>query len=246
MEPLDFVNGMFSMIFVFLSLFIGILILLKYIKYKERIFLIVSFVWILIGSPWWPSSLSFLIALNNNVGLPLESYFTLGNVFVPVAVALWLVAFTEFLYTEKRKLILLIFVIYGSIFEIIFFILLLIDPNLIGNLNPPVDVSFKSFIMVYLLSFLLIFVISGLLFARLSLKSEDPEVRFKGKMLVGAYIAFLIGSVLDSVLDSSVPISGFIIIFTRLILILSAFFWYAGFFLPRWIKKLFLKKGPTT
>ena len=132
--------------------------------------------------------------------------------------------------------------IYGSIFEIIFFILLFIDPNLIGNLNPPVDVSYKSFIMVYLLSFLLIFVISGLLFARLSLKSDDPEVKFKGKMLGGAYVTFLIGSVLDS----SVPISGFIIIFTRLILILSAFFWYAGFFLPRWIKKLFLKKGPTT
>ena len=238
MQSLDFINGMFSMIFVFLSLFIGILILLKYIKYKERIFLIVSFVWILIGSPWWPSSLSFLIALNDNVGLPPESYFTLGNVFVPLAVALWLVAFTEFLYTKKRKLILLIFVIYGLIFEIIFFILLFIDPNLIGNLNPPVDVSYKSFIMVYLLSFLLIVVVTGLLFARLSLKSADFEVKLKGKMLVGAYITFFIGSVLDS----SFPLNGFIIIFTRLILIISAFFWYAGFILPQWIKKFFIKQ----
>ena len=238
MDYLDFANGIFSMIFVFFSLFLGILILLKYFKYKERIYLLVGLVWILISEPWWPSSLSFLIALNNGVGLPSESYFIIGNILVPLATALWLVVFTEFLYTEKRKLILLVFTIYGLIFEIVFFILLFIDPNLIGNLNPPVDVSYKSFIMVYLLSFLLIVVVSGLFFARLSLKSDDPEVKLKGKLLIGAYITFFIGSLIDS----SIPLNSFVIILTRLLLIVSAFFWYAGFILPRWLKKYLIKQ----
>ncbi|GAG81647.1 unnamed protein product, partial [marine sediment metagenome] len=82
---------------------------------------------------------------------------------VPLAIALWLLAFTDFLFTEKRKLILLVFAIIGIIFEFTFFTLLFINPDLIGNLNPPVDVSYNFFIMIFLLIFILIVVISGCL-----------------------------------------------------------------------------------
>lgn len=238
LNPLDILNGIFSFIFVVISLVVGFLILLRYFKYKEKVYFLVGATWILISEPWWPSSLSFLVSLSNGIGLPQTIYFLIGNMLIPLAIAFWLLAFTEFLLTEKRKLILLIFAIIGVIFEITFFTLLFINPDLIGYLNPPVDVSYNFFIMIFLLIFILIVVISGFFFARLSLKSDDPEVKLKGKLLVVAYIAFFVGALLDS----SIRLNELGIIFVRLILIASAVFWYGGFLLPHWMKKLFLKQ----
>ncbi len=234
---LDTLNGVFSLIFVAISLLIGFIILSRFFKYKERIYLLVGATWIFISEPWWPSSLSFLIALINGVGIPKGVYFLIGNIFVPVAIVFWLLAFTEFLYSEKRKLILSIFAVIGTIFEILFFSFLFLNQSLIGELSGPVDVNYKSFIMVFLILFLLIVVITGFLFANLSLKSEDPEVKLKGKLLIIAYITFSVGALLDS----SVPFSEATIIIIRLILIMSAICWYGGFLLPKWMKKLLLK-----
>ena len=238
LNPLDILNGIFSFMFVVISLVVGFLILLRYFKYKEKVYFLVGATWILISEPWWPSSLSFLVSLSNGIGLPQTIYFLIGNMLIPLAIAFWLLAFTEFLVTEKRKLILLIFAIISVIFEITFFTLLFINPDLIGYLNPPVDVSYNFFIMIFLLIFILIVVISGFFFARLSLKSDDPEVKLKGKLLVVAYIAFFVGALLDS----SIRLNELGIIFVRLILIASAVFWYGGFLLPHWMKKLFLKQ----
>jgi len=112
MDFIDTLNGVFSFIFVAISLFVGFIILSRYFKYKERVYFLVGATWVLIASPWWPSSLSFLVALSNDVGIAPDAYFLIGNILVPLAVVLWLLAFTEFLYTEKRKLILIIFTIH--------------------------------------------------------------------------------------------------------------------------------------
>jgi len=237
LSPLDTINGVCSLIFVAISLLVGFIILSRYFRYKERIYFFVGMTWILISCPWWSSSLSFLVALSNGVGITPKAYFTIGNILVPFAIILWLFAFTEFLYTKKRKLILLVFALYGLIFEILFFTFLFVEPNLIGELNPPVDVRYNSFIMIYLISFLLIVVITGLLFANLSLKSKDPEVKLKGKLLIIAYITFSVGALLDS----AIPLNEVTIIITRLILIISAICWYGGFLLPKWMKKYLLR-----
>ncbi|MFX0040130.1 MAG: hypothetical protein ACFFCY_13280 [Promethearchaeota archaeon] len=237
LTPIDMVNGIFSLIFVAISIFVGLIILTRFFKYKERIYFLVGTTWIFISEPWWPSSISFLIALSNGIGIPPEVYFLIGNVLVPLAIVLWLLAFTEFLYSEKRKLLLSIFAIVGTSFEILFFIFLFLNPGLIGELNGPVDVNYKSFIMIFLIIFLLIVVITGFLFANLSLKSKDPEVKLKGKLLVIAYIAFAVGALLDA----SVPLNEPTIVIIRILLIASAICWYGGFLLPKWMKKFLLK-----
>ncbi|UCC18936.1 MAG: hypothetical protein JSV62_12620 [Promethearchaeota archaeon] len=238
LNPLDVLNGVFSLIFVVISLFVGLVILTRYFKYKEKIYFLVGSTYMLISSPWWPSCISFLVAISNGVGIPSQVYFLIGNVLTPIAIVLWLLAFTEFLYTEKRKLFLLIFTIIGVIFEILFFIFLFLNPSVIGQLNGPVDVNYESFIMIFLIIFLSIVVISGFLFANLSLKSKDPEVKLKGKLLIIAYVTFAVGALLDS----AIPLNEVLIIITRLILIASAICWYGGFILPKWMKKFFLRK----
>jgi len=237
LSPLDTVNGVFSLIFVAISIMIGVIILTRYFKYKERIYFLVGATWILISSPWWSSCLSFLVALNNGFGIHERLYFLIGNILTPFAIVLWLLAFTEFLYSEKRKLILFIFGIIGAVFEILFFIFLFLDPNLIGTLNPPVDVKYNSFIMIFQIIFISIVVVTGFLFANLSLKSKDPEVKLKGKLLIIAYITFAVGAFLDS----AIPLNEVTIIITRLILITSAICWYGGFILPKWMKKYLFK-----
>ncbi|MHA1915046.1 MAG: hypothetical protein ACW986_10580 [Promethearchaeota archaeon] len=237
LSPLDTLNGVFSIIFVAISLLVGIIILTRYFKYKERIYFLVGTTWVLIASPWWPSSISFLVALSNGIGIAPEAYFLIGNIFAPFAIILWLLAFTEFLYKKKRKLILLVFSIFGLIFEILFLTILFLNPTFIGELNPPVDVNYKSFTMIFLIAFLSTMVVTGFLFANLSLKSDDPEVKLKGKLLIIAYISFSVGALLDS----AIPLNEALIIITRLILILSAFCWYGGFILPKWLKKYLLR-----
>ena len=220
LDPLDILNGIFSFMFVVISLVVGVLILLRYLRYKEKIYFLVGATWILISEPWWPSSLSFLVSLSNGVGLTPSLYFLIGNTLIPLAIILWLLAFTDFLFTEKRKMILLIFIIIGIIFEVIFYTFLFINPVLIGTSNSPVDVSYSFFIIIFLVFFILTVVISGLMFARLSLKSDDPEVKLKGILLVVAFIAFFVGALLDS----SITLNEVGIIFVRLILITSAIF----------------------
>lgn len=237
LTPIDTVNGIFSLIFVTISFLVGIIILSRFLKYKERIYFLVGITYILIASPWWPSCVSFLVAISNGIGIAPQVYFLIGNVLTPIAIVFWLLAFTEFLYSEKRKLILSIFAIIGGIFEILFFVFLFLNPSLIGELNGPVDVNYRSFIMIFLIIFLSIVVITGFLFANLSLKSKDPEVKLKGKLLIVAYIAFAVGALLDA----SVPFNELIVIIIRLILILSALCWYGGFILPKWMKKFLLK-----
>ncbi len=237
LNPLDILNGIFSLIFVAISLFVGLVILTRYFKYRERIYFFTAGTWTLISSPWWPSCISFLFAISNGIGIPPQIYFLIGNVLTPIAIILWLLAFTEFQYTEKRKLILAIFAVIGVVFEILFFVFLFLNPSIIGQLNGPVDVNYESFIMVFLIIFLAIVVITGFSFANLSLKSKDPEIKLKGKLLIIAYIAFSVGALLDA----SVPFNELIVIIIRLILILSAFCWYGGFILPKWMKKFLLK-----
>ncbi|MFX1592548.1 MAG: hypothetical protein ACFFCL_07640, partial [Promethearchaeota archaeon] len=67
---LDTVNGVFSLIFVVISIMVGLIILSRYYRYKERVYLYVGTTWMFISSSWWSSSISFLVALGNGVGIP--------------------------------------------------------------------------------------------------------------------------------------------------------------------------------
>jgi hypothetical protein len=71
------------------------------------------------------------------------------------------------------------------------------------------------------------------------LKSEDPEINLKGKLIIIGLLSFLIGAILDA----SVPLNFITLPITRFLLILSSIEFYAGFVLPEWSKKAFLKKN---
>lgn len=238
LEPIEIFAGVSGIIWVSISTILGLIIASKYFKYKKRVFLLVGLTWILLAAPWWSSTTSFLVALQTDVGLPPEIYFTMTFFSIPIGLIIWMTAFTDLLYKEKQKIILLIVTIEGVLFYIYFFVSLSIDPKIIGVLNGAVDSDYRSVVLIYTLSTILIVLFSGIQFARNSLRSDDPEMRLKGKLLIVAFISFTIGAVMDS----AIPLNFVTLPITRIILISSAIEFYGGFILPNWMKKLLLKQ----
>ncbi|MHA1489270.1 MAG: hypothetical protein ACTSRI_06410 [Promethearchaeota archaeon] len=245
LEILDFLQGSFSLVFVCFSLILALKIFSKYFEYKTRTYIFVSLTWIGVASPWFPDSISFLKILIFNAPLEPEWYFIIGNALLPFFLLCWLVAFTDLLYKDKQKLILSIFIILGVIFEILFFYLLITDIDEIGVFLRPFQVEFGTLITIYFIMFIAIILISGVLFAKQSIKSEKPDVILKGKFLFLAFISFTIGAILDSaigsILDATDPLLPIFVVIIRLILISSALEFYCGFILPKWLENFLIK-----
>lgn len=239
LEEIDIINGTFSVIIVVISIFVGIKIVLNYFEYKDKIFFFVGFTWIFLFSGWYGSSVSFLIALiMGNEGLSYELYILINFIWSPALVLFWLYAFTEFLYKEKQKVILIVFSIITLAFETYLFYLLFTDPILIGEKVSPVDTQSNNIILtIYLISIMLIILITGILFGRETFKSDDPVIKLKGKMLLLAFPSFAIGAILDA----TIPFTAITLIIVRLILISSSIEFYGGFILPKWMKKFLIK-----
>jgi hypothetical protein len=249
MELVDVLQGSFSLIFVIISLIIGLTIFSKYFKHKKRLFILVGLSWIGICIPWVPDSTSFLMNLFVQRFLPIEWYFIIGNVFLPIALLAWLVAYTDMIRKNAQKKVIIITVILTMLFEISFFTLLFLDISLIGIINPvrPFTVDFGIFITVYLLIIIVVMLITGVIFAQKSVKSEDREIRLKGKLLRAAFITFSVAAILDSMLgtifeDPSDPLLAIFVVVVRILLIFSAVEFYGGFLLPRWMKEILMKK----
>jgi len=241
LTPDQILNGVFSLIFVVISIFIGFTIISKYPKSKNRTVILVGFVWLGIVSSWYASSSSFLVALiadgDGFMSTP-PLYFIIGAVPLPITAFLWMIAFTDLLYRDKKKIILLIIGVTGIIFEIALFTLLLIDYDLVGIVSSPVDADYELFVTIYQIFLVILVLVSGILFARESLKSKIPEINLKGKLLLAAFLSFVIGSILEILSGISIAL----LIIARLLLITSSIEFYGGFILPRWMEKLFLKK----
>lgn len=230
---IEIADGLFSLIFVIVSILIGIIIASKYFKHKKIELLMVGLAWIGVSSPYWPSSISIVLILTTNTKISFELYLFLMIFFVPIFFTFWVLAFSKLVLRKGKLLFITIYVVEAVLFEIFFLIVLFTNPQTLGEVVNPVNMKIKSFAAIWMLIHVFFFLITGLLFARESLRSQKPETRLKGKFLIIAFISWTIGTSLDALN----PI-GFI---NRIILIISAFSFYFGFILPNWLKNSLLK-----
>ncbi|TFF63610.1 MAG: hypothetical protein EU521_00965 [Promethearchaeota archaeon] len=237
LTPVELLNGVFSIIFVIISVAIGLRIILRYVKFKQKVLLLVGLTWLGLVSIWYASSISVLSILLFNQRIPDELFMFIGNGFLPLTSCIWIYAFTELLYHKRQKQLLLIFVAIGLVFEIYFLYYLFTDISVLGEIVSPVDASYNLPMTLYQVSLLVMIIVTGELLARESLRSDKPEIRLKGKFLAIAFPAFVLGAVFEILSDISIVI----LIVGRLILIISALSFYFGFILPQKIKDLLLK-----
>jgi len=188
------------------------------------------------SAPWTPSSISLLTFLLFGVVLSVEILLFIAIFFLPIIQILWIMVICVFKEVKKRKLIVGIFIIEGILFEIYFLLNLFTNPSAIGEFSGTFDMNYKLWVNLFLFSLLIIFLITGTMLAWESFKTDDPEVKLRGKLLFLAFYSFIIGSILDIFSANSI----LLLTIARLILISSAFEFYSGFILPNWMKKRFL------
>ena len=237
---IEIVNGLLATIFVIISVYVGIRILLKFFEKKQRVFLFFGLTWILIVCPWYPFMISFFVGLATDNALPLQTYVLLGNLLVPPGILVGVAAFTELLYHDSQKTLCIVFGIIAILMEIFIVYLIIFNPSFIGILNDRVDFEYSLFFQAYLLSMLLIILIAGILFSRKSLLADDKMIKLKGKFLLVAFITFSIGTAMEA----TVPLNYVTLVITRLFLLLSALCFYGGFILPKWMGHLFGVEQP--
>lgn len=236
-ELIDLINGIFSIIFVLVSTVVGLITISKYFKSKIKTLLWIGLAWILIASPWWPSSLSVLLAMSTGKGLDLATYLLIGNIFVPAFIFFLVAAFTDTYFQGKQTIILIVCAIIGLVVEIYLIYYILVDPSVLGQLNGLVDIEFRGFLRVYLISSIFMVLILGVLIAINSIRADESEIKLRGYFLLFAFISWTIGAICDA----SIPLTIVTLPLIRILLISSAIEFYIGFVLPESIKKRFIK-----
>jgi hypothetical protein len=148
-------------------------------------------------------------------------------------------AISDLLGLDKKKKLIIryTFLTIGILFEIYLFTLLSLFPTQVGTLEG-LDMDYNLILTIYQIFLLLVFLITFILFARESISSKNPELKLKGQFLLVSAFSFTIGAILEIMSSLSIVI----LILAKVLLILSAFEFYNGFFLPKWINELFLKK----
>jgi hypothetical protein len=236
LEFVEILQVIFSTIFIIISIIVALLLISKYFIHKERNLLLVGITWLGITTPWLSGVISFPLMIFFGASLSVEVRFIIGIAFIPIVLVIWLVVFTDLVYSNKKHLIIVPYIIIAIIFELIFFIFLLTDPTLIGTYTGPFKVDWTPFIELITLFYIITSLITVITFAKESMKSSDQELVLKGKIILIAFISFVAGAALDSL----IPISPIAVVFTRLLLISSAIEFYFGFFLPQRIKNILL------
>jgi hypothetical protein len=221
---LDFLNGLFSLIFVSVCITVGIRISLRYFKYKQRAFYLIGLGWAGICCMWWPSAISFLLVLFTGNGLHPLIYISLGNIIIPFAIVLCLLGITDVMRKKYLRLFVGIFVFITIFFEIFLIYYIINDPSQIGVMVGLFDVTFSGFVRIYLIFGVIVLFFAFLFFIREFLKSKQSDIRIKGILLLISIIAYLIGSILDA----AIVLTEVTLIITRSILILSSIMFDIG------------------
>ena len=235
---IDSLNGILSILAVTTFAIIGLNIIARYFQYRQKEFLYMGISWIGIMCPWYPSAISFLMVRAGGIGLPLVLYIFIGTILIPILLLIWLLALTNLIFVKRKKSILLSEIIIGIFFELVLLFLLFTRPSLLGELKTPVDIQYKSILSLYILHVVLVLWLTGTLLGKNSLKSKDPELKLKGRLIIAGISLWS----LCGVLDSAISLEVISLTLIRILLILGGILFYGGFMMPKWTKKIFLNQ----
>ena len=230
-------NGIFSLVHIVICVIICIILISLYIETQGRHYLFVGLTILVFSSPWWPSAISVILYFFTGEGLTDILYFFIGNFFTPFGLIFWLIAFTEMMYEKWKYPIVIIYIIIGIIFEIFLIYYLIEDPSEIGTLSGVVDVNYQSFVMFYLLIVAITLILSGILFAKETMKSNNPKIKWSGRFILIGFISFNISAVLDAFVSTN-PIA---LILVRILLISSMLELYSSFHMPKFLERILIK-----
>ncbi len=240
LSNIDFINGLFALIYAVVTIIVGLRIALKYFEFKHKTFLYIGIGWAGLSCGWWGSGFRFLFYLITNTLFDDIIYIFITVFFITLFTYLLFYGLSELIWEGKMLLIfrLILFVI-GVIFQIYLVVFFIVDPSQIATMTGTFDLTLARIATIYLLIDILFVISAGLIFSFKGIKSDDPELKLKGKILIIAFILYPVGVILDSML----VLTEITLIITRSLLMLCSILFYLGYLLPEWIKKLLIKNN---
>ncbi|MFX0073667.1 MAG: hypothetical protein ACFFAO_21525 [Candidatus Hermodarchaeota archaeon] len=226
-QIMEFLDGIFSIVFVSVTILVGINIILTYFKHKHKDLIYVGITWIVMACAYLPPAINFFTMVLFNT--PFNEFFYLSIYGVlPISILMWNMAIMDLSGVKEniQRLVSIIILILCLIAIIVYYAFLITDPSLIGTFINPFIVQFTLFARLYFIACLFGVIIPGIIFAVKSMRSENPEIKLKGKLLLLAFISFTIGVILTS----SVP-EMTIKVIARIILVTCSIEFYMGYFL---------------
>ncbi len=233
LSNIEILNGILLIIYCGISITVGVRIILKYFKNKEINYLYAGLTWIFLVWPWFPAIISFIMILLGGGGLSSPMYSLIGNLLIPIGLILWIIFFSELIYKDKQIIMVSLTVIYSIIFYIFLFYFLFTDPIVLGEVKGNIDFEVGFWVTIFYITILVILLVTGIVFAVASLKFDSPEYKLRGKLLLFAYIFYILGSAIDAL----IPQDFLILIISRSFQIIGAFLFYLAFHMPNWLKK---------
>jgi len=232
-------SGLLGLITVCIAWFYGIIVLYKAIKEKQKILYYFFFAVIFTMSPWYPSGLGYLYWLFTREIFEYSFYVLLGTIGVPFALYSWLQIYLPALHPNKKKIVTISTIIFSIVFYVYLIFFLFSAPGapvdeLIGIKRNAMDIDYKGFVLVFLAFSLLVSTITGNDFSIASLKVKDPVIRWKGRFLILSFNLFAIGAIGDGF----IPLTPITLIIFRTFMLLANTFYYIGFIMPKWMKKI--------
>jgi len=243
LSELGKLSGFTAMINVGIGFFFGTIVLIKSIKTKQGLIFNFFLCIIFTLSPWYPSGLGYLYWVITGNLLNYEIYVLVGTVGIPIAILAWLNVYMTTIKPKKKILVLVLYGIFSVFFEYYLFYYLYYAPgapvhSLLGVIydpTNPLDIDYKGFILVYLGVSILTACITGIIFAIKSIRYEKTRsLVWKGRFLLIAFILFGIAAIFDALIEMTPPL----LMGIRITLVVATFFFYIGFILPKWVKKI--------
>ncbi|MFX1393085.1 MAG: hypothetical protein ACFFAH_05855 [Promethearchaeota archaeon] len=236
MESIVYVNGILLLITISTVLIILIIMGSHYRKTKQRIFILIPLSFIGLFEPWLPHAITFLLLLSTGQTLTLQQHFFIALIYIPIALLLWIIAITEFILKNYRKIVIIIYIVTGILFEIFFLYFLFSDLSVIGGKGVGLfDIIYYQFVRIYLFFVIISISLTIILFILQAFKFEDRELKLKGIFLLFSLILYVVCSIADLAFSLTIPL----LITIRACLLIAAITFYFGWFLPEPIKKFF-------
>ena len=228
LTELEILQSSLALIFVIISLILGIRILLKYFSLKHSQLVPVGLTWIFMSSSWWPPSISFILIILFGFGLNQFWYLFISTASLPIGLICWIYSFCLHAYPHLKKKIVLTYLVICVIYEIFLIIFLLIDPEIVGTMEGSVNSRHNLFALIFDIFAIMSALITGIIFARILMKSESSAIKLKGVFLLLAFISLTIGAILDA----AITMNAITLVLVRIVLMSSAIEYYMSFLLP--------------
>lgn len=224
----EIIQGFVGIVNLVITIFVGLKILSKYFSHKKVELFTVGLMMIFVTSAWWGSAFAFIFYVLFDYELSDVAYIFISYGLVTITSIFWLYSFGYLVYPKSKWKITGAWLAICIVYTIFFMYFLFTNPSLLAIRVTRFDSETQTFVSLFVLLSLLTSLITQYIFFKRSTVSNDNKVIWKGRLIFLGFILFLIGGILDSV----VQLNPLTLLLTRMLLVASSIISYFGWIMP--------------